>query len=199
MRPLMITTPGQEEAAAMGRLRLAAWLETYPDPAAGIDREWITATCGHWAADQGASEWRGFLAKVERDPDGHFCRAVRDGVGGEPVGMVCGVRAERVSLGPMYLLGPAQGRGLGGRLMAEFLEWAGPELPIALWVTEYNRGAVRFYRRHGFTETGERQLWAGRLPNLRMVRPAARASRTRRHDDHFHGAAAGGPGHSCDS
>ncbi|MEU6503745.1 hypothetical protein ABZ895_29825 [Streptomyces californicus] len=40
------------------------------------------------------------------------------------------------------------------------------------WVTEYDAGAVRFYERHGFRATGERELWRGRLPNVRMVRDA---------------------------
>ncbi|MBD2827538.1 hypothetical protein ID875_02385 [Streptomyces globisporus] len=55
--------------------------------------------------------------------------------------------------------------------MDEFLAWAGGA-PVRLWVTEYNAGAVRFYERHGFRATGERELWRGRLPNVRMVRDA---------------------------
>jgi GNAT superfamily N-acetyltransferase len=166
----VITTPGAGEAAALGRLLLASWLETYPHAASGIDETWILAEQGHQATERGAEGWRAFLAEVERAPADHFCRAVRGGPDGEFIGVLCGLRAEQVSLGPMYLLGPAQGHGLGTALMAEFTVWAGPD-PIALWVTEYNHGAVRFYARHGFVATGERQLWKGRLPNLRMVRP----------------------------
>jgi ribosomal protein S18 acetylase RimI-like enzyme len=73
----------------------------------------------------------------------------------------------------MYFLRDAQNLGLGNRLMREFLEWAG-EGAIRLWVTAYNEGAIRFYARYGFVETGERELWRGRLPNLRMVREGDR-------------------------
>jgi GNAT superfamily N-acetyltransferase len=168
--PTLNVTPGVADAAELGRLLLTAWLETYPNADAGIDEAWIRAAQGHQVTEQGVERWRAFLADVERAPADHFCRAVRSAPDGPLIGMVCGLRAEEVSLGPMYLLGTAQGRGLGGALMTEFLAWAGPD-PIALWVTEYNQAAVRFYARHGFAATGERQLWQERLPNLRMVRP----------------------------
>jgi GNAT superfamily N-acetyltransferase len=87
---------------------------------------------------------------------------------GAVLGFLCGLRGDPVSLGPMYLLGPAQGRGIGDRLMAEFLAWSGPA-PVGLWVTEYNTRAVRFYQRYGFRATSERELWRGRLPNVRML------------------------------
>ncbi|MFE7524571.1 GNAT family N-acetyltransferase [Kitasatospora sp. NPDC057542] len=86
--------------------------------------------------------------------------------------VLCGRRGEVVALGPMYLLEHVQGQGLGGRMMTEFLTWAGAA-PIGLWATDYNDSAVRFYQRHGFEITGERELWQGRLPNLRMTREVA--------------------------
>ncbi|MFH8883663.1 GNAT family N-acetyltransferase [Streptomyces californicus] len=74
-------------------------------------------------------------------------------------------------LGPMRLLDEVRGHGVGGRPMDEFLAWAG-DAPVRLWATEHNAGAVRFYERHGSRATGERELWRGRLPNVRMVRDA---------------------------
>lgn len=41
---------------------------------------------------------------------------------------------------------------------------------MRLWVTEYNERAVHFYERYGFKATGEREIWRGRLPNVRMIR-----------------------------
>ncbi|MEW1893601.1 GNAT family N-acetyltransferase [Streptomyces sp. NPDC085659] len=96
-----------------------------------------------------------------------FCRVVRSET--EMVGFLCGRRDKVVSLGPMYLLNEAQGQGVGGRLMSEFLAWAG-STPMRLWVTDYNEWAVRFYERYGFKATGERELSRGKLPNTRMTR-----------------------------
>ncbi|MFE1949654.1 GNAT family N-acetyltransferase [Streptomyces sp. NPDC059524] len=160
----------RNDAESLGPLLLRAWLETYPHPEAGIDEDWIREHRGSSATADGTTRWREFIEAANQRPDLLFCRVVRSG--GETVGVLCGRRGEQVSLGPMYLLNQVQGRGLGGRLMSEFLAWAG-DVPIGLWVTDYNAGAVRFYQRHGFKITGERELWRGRLPNVRMVRQAA--------------------------
>lgn len=167
----VIEPPRPEDAASLGPLQSRIWLQTYPDEAAGIDEAWIREQRGTAATEEGVAGWRAFIEAAERRPDLSFCRVVRSGVGSEIVGFLCGRRGEAVSLGPMYLLEEVRGHGVGGRLMDEFLAWAGGA-PVRLWVTEYNAGAVRFYERHGFRATGERELWRGRLPNVRMVRDA---------------------------
>lgn len=108
-----------------------------------------------------------FVEAVKQQPDLLFCRVVRSET--EMVGFLCGRRDEVVSLGPMYLLNEVQGQGVGGRLMSEFLAWAG-STPMRLWVTDYNERAVHFYERYGCKATGERELWRGKLPNMRMTR-----------------------------
>ena len=51
-----------------------------------------------------------------------------------------------------------QGHGIGARL----LEYAVEHLSAkTLWALEKNTGAIRFYQRHGFRLTGERQLEDG--------------------------------------
>lgn len=148
-------------------MQLAAWLETYPDEGAGIDEAWILEHRGSDGSVEGIARWREFIEETGRRPDLLFCRVVRSGA--DIVGFLCGRRDEGATLGPMYLLEEAQGRGLGDRLMRDFLTWAGDE-PIRLWVTDYNGRAIRFYERHGFRATGERELWHGKLPNIRMTR-----------------------------
>ncbi|MGF1431757.1 GNAT family N-acetyltransferase [Kitasatospora sp. LaBMicrA B282] len=176
----LIETPEPADAAELAELLLAGWLETYPHQGAGIDEPWIRTQRADQSGAAGAARWREFTARAAAEPQRCFCRVVRQrgaaGGRGAAVGVLCGLRAPvegggtEVSLGPMYLRASVQGRGLGGRLMAEFLAWAEPD-PIALWVTEYNEPAVRFYLRHGFRPTGERELWRERLPNLRLRRP----------------------------
>ncbi|MGW6834904.1 GNAT family N-acetyltransferase [Streptomyces sp. NPDC054949] len=93
------------------------------------------------------------------------CRPLRNGDRRLPLWP----RDKVVTLGPMYLLDVARGQGVGGRMMGEFLTWAGTS-PMRLWVTEYRVQAIRFYERHGFRTTTEREIWRGRLPNVRMTR-----------------------------
>ncbi|MGW6872085.1 GNAT family N-acetyltransferase [Streptomyces xanthophaeus] len=162
-----IEAPSPDDAASVGRMQLTAWLQTYPNEDAGIDETWIREQRGSAATAEGIAQWREFIAEVARHPDRLFCRVVRSGA--EITGVLCGRRDELVTLGPMYLLDEAQGQGIGGQLMGEFFLWA-DDAPLHLWVTEYNGRAIRFYERHGFQLTGERDLWRGRLPNVRMAR-----------------------------
>lgn len=164
----VIECPLADDAPAIARVLLTAWLQTYPNRQAGIDEAWIREQRGSGTMPDAIAQWREFIIRAARQPDRLFCRVVRRQ--GEIVGVLCGRRDEEaVNLGPMYLLREAQGGGIGGLLMNAFLDWAG-EAPMRLWVTAYNERAVRFYQRYGFRATGEQQLWRGRLPNLRMVR-----------------------------
>ncbi|MFF9478012.1 GNAT family N-acetyltransferase [Streptomyces sp. NPDC014733] len=168
-------------------MQFAAWLETYPGTAPGIDEQWIREQRGDLLREEGAAGWRAFLDKASHRPHRAFCHVAR-APEGAVTAVLCGLREaaapatgttahapppdpppETVTLGPMYVLRRAQGLGIGSRLMDTFLAWAG-RAPVRLWVTSSNEGAVRFYRRHGFTPTGERHLWRDRLPNIRMVR-----------------------------
>ncbi|MFD5892234.1 GNAT family N-acetyltransferase [Streptomyces sp. NPDC060334] len=119
------------------------------------------------ATPQGIAQWREFIEAAKQRPEQLHCRVARSET--EIVGFLCGRRDEVVTLGPMYLLDVARGQGVGGRMMGEFLTWAGTS-PMRLWVTEYSVQAIRFYERHGFRATTEREIWRGRLPNVRMTR-----------------------------
>lgn len=199
--PPLIDTPHADEAAALAGVHLRTWLETYPRLDAGIDAAWITEHIGPVTSPAGVARWRAVVEEARDRPERMFCRAVRAREGGEVAGFLCGLRepdgegarvtatgappseaapgpgAFVVTLGPMYLLREVRDRGVGGLLMAEFLAWTGPD-PARLWVTAANEAAIRFYARHGFRPTGEREMWRGRLPNLRMAR-APRPGQTR--------------------
>lgn len=164
----VIDSPHVDDAPEIARVLLAAWLQSYPNKETGIDEAWIREHRGSVATSEGIAQWQEFIVRAAHQPDRYFCRVVRRQ--GEIVGLLCGRREEEVvNLGPMYLLRKAQEEGLGGRLMGMFLGWAG-DVPMHLWVTAYNEGAIRFYRHHGFKATGEQQLWRGKLPNIRMAR-----------------------------
>ncbi len=73
----------------------------------------------------------------------------------------------------IYILGRAQGMGLGTAL----LQAAVGDSPAYLWVLEDNPRAQAFYRRHGFLPDGKRGLlppeWES-VPEMRMVRVGQR-------------------------
>jgi RimJ/RimL family protein N-acetyltransferase len=163
----LIEPPTADDAAALGRMQLMAWLQTYPNEDAGIDEAWIKENVGSVTTAEDAARWQDVLKQAEQQPNRVFCRIVRSDTG--IVGFICGSRDDVVTLGPMYLLDEVKGQGVAGRLMSEFLAWSG-DTPMRLWVTAYNERAIRFYARYGFKTTGERELWRGKLPNVRMTR-----------------------------
>ncbi|WP_331773083.1 GNAT family N-acetyltransferase (plasmid) [Embleya sp. NBC_00888] len=159
-----IEAPHPTDADAVGRM--GAWLQTYPNDAAGIDETWIREQRRSAVTTQGTTRRLEFIAQTGRRPNLLFCRVVL--AEAEIVGLLCARREETVTLGPMYLLNETQSQGIGHGLMGEYLPWA-EDAPIHLWVTDYTKRAIRFYEHHGFKLTGERELWRGRLPNVRMV------------------------------
>ncbi|MFF1253540.1 GNAT family N-acetyltransferase [Pseudarthrobacter sp. NPDC058329] len=95
--------------------------------------------------------------------------------GGEVVGLAdAGPGRDEDSPVPLelysiYVLGRAQGRGLGAALLGA----ATGQSPAYLWVLEENPRAQAFYRAHGFRPDGKRGLlppeWEN-VPEIRMVR-----------------------------
>ncbi|GEB62440.1 GNAT family N-acetyltransferase [Streptomyces gardneri] len=171
----VITAAHPDDAAALGPLHLQNWLRNYLNADAGIDEAWIREHRGSSATAEGIAEWREFIeAANQQYPASHFCRVVRSKT--EIVGYLCGHQEqESITLGPMYLLDQAQGHGLGGHMMTEFLTWAG-SARIRLGVVDNNERAIRFYQRHGFEIAGESYLWRGKLPTLPMTREAPSAA-----------------------
>ena len=57
----------------------------------------------------------------------------------------------------LYLLGRAQGAGLGGRLFETAMAWLQKDGPRTVWIGVWseNLGAQRLYLRHGFLKCGE--------------------------------------------
>ena len=90
-----IEAPRADDAAAIGRTHLAAWLHTYRNEDAGIDEAWIREHRGSVVTAEGVAQWREFIEEATRQPDQFFCRVVRSGA--EIVGFLCGRRGEVVS------------------------------------------------------------------------------------------------------
>ncbi|MCK9684316.1 GNAT family N-acetyltransferase [Scleromatobacter humisilvae] len=93
----------------------------------------------------------------------------------------CVADPEAVELSRLYLLGSAQGVGLGSALMAEAIAQIAALGARTAWLGAYDRNvkALAFYARHGFVQAGTHAFeFGGRIhadPVLtRAVTPAAR-------------------------
>jgi len=70
----------------------------------------------------------------------------------------------------LYVRKETQGSGLGGRLLAQALNWLeqpGRRLWLGVW--SENHGAQRLYARHGFSEVGEYGFMVGRTRDRDLV------------------------------
>lgn len=141
------------------------------DNAGGEDEVWIevaaaeglaevqamVGACGlgpYWPAEA----WR----EIVRPPSGEGLGSLlllAKGKHGELVGWLAASRVWERSELEYVQVGPAhRGRGLAGRLMDSWIEWASTQgvAELALEVRISNEEALRLYRRRGFAEQGRR-------------------------------------------
>jgi len=89
--------------------------------------------------------------------------------GGTPVGYAhlrqarvpaCVADRQAIELSRLYLLGTAQGSGLGSAMMAAVLAQAAALEARSVWLGAYDRNvrALAFYARHGFTRVGTHEF-----------------------------------------
>lgn len=105
---------------------------------------------------------------------------------GEPIGYAtagpCGLPHPEVGAGALelkriYLAGPAQGAGAGGRLFEAVMDWMAAQGPPDIWIGVWseNLGAQRFYARRGFEKVGEYGFPVGQTVDREFIlrrRPA---------------------------
>jgi len=78
----------------------------------------------------------------------------------------CVVDRKAIELSRLYLLGTAQGTGLGRAMMAAALAQAAELEARTVWLGAYDRNlrALAFYARHGFTRVGTHEFeFGGRI------------------------------------
>ena len=82
---------------------------------------------------------------------------------------------DRVELRMLLLAPDAQRRGIGSSLIRGVIERArARQLPMILWVTDWNVGAIRLYRRFGFEVVEQGWDAAKQVRKLRMATPPSR-------------------------
>jgi ribosomal protein S18 acetylase RimI-like enzyme len=156
------------DADALALVGAATFLDTY---AGAIDGVGLIAHCGehHSAAayrrllEAGAKAWL-----VELSP------------GGAPIGyaLACSPELEQARTGDwelkrIYVLSRFHGTGISAALLDAVIAAADGNQRLLLGVKNDNARALRFYRKHGFTEVGTRtfQVGAGRYDDLVLARP----------------------------
>ena len=163
-----IRPPTLDDVVAIRSMHAQSWLDTYPNDEHGVSREWVEEETASWLTSEKLDESKECMAKIFADPR-HFYRiALGDG---EVVGMVHLSETEDGSkrLEALYTAKGTHGTGLAQHLMEAGEAFLGHS-DVVLEVVSYNQRAKAFYRKYGFEEMGENELFKGKLPNVTMVR-----------------------------
>jgi GNAT superfamily N-acetyltransferase len=142
-----------KDAAAILKLKQAAWLKTYPSQKLGITANDIYKKLTDDDIAEAVPNWQKAIAGEKYDGDIMTFVAKIDG---KVVGYTqpCTEDGKRV-LGAMYVLPEAQGKGIGGKLIRKAIEWHGFQDDIYANVISYNHDAIKFYEHFGFRKTGK--------------------------------------------
>lgn len=165
-----IEPPKVGDEFAIGPMHVKAWKESYVNPELGATEEVLEGMIGHLAHD---TEFRKkTILEALENPDKVLYRVVKN-QNGEIVGFLHGSKNDQFNeLEGIYTLDEVKGKGVGGKLMREFLEWSDKNKPSHLEVFSFNERALGFYQKYGFVRTDKpTQLYKDKLPYIEMIRP----------------------------
>jgi GNAT superfamily N-acetyltransferase len=155
-------------AAGIAHVRNMTWLATYPNKEAGVTQEDILAK--NFENEDQVQRWR---KTIESTTGERKLWVAKDG--GIVIGYSQGKKgsAENEILG-LYVLPEYQGKGLGGKLLKEALDWLGDEKPVSLTVATYSP-AIQVYKKYGFIETDDAVSGptfdsGARIPTIKMIK-----------------------------
>lgn len=145
------------EAGDTRRVLVETWHDTY-DSLLGLEK--VTEITSRWHAVEVLTEQIG-------SPDTSFLVAEHSGrlIGHAFARML---RPDVLFLSRLYVLPAWQRQGLGARMLGAVVERHPGAARMHLYVEAENGKGVAFYRRHGFTVTGERE--GDGMRSLRMER-----------------------------
>lgn len=150
------------------RMRLASWLDTYVNDDLGITREWLEERNKDQLSDTKRQ------TRLERLNDPYIAGWVAKDIAGKVIGVTTPYIDENgvQHVGSLYVDKEWHGKGVGGRLMQNVIDWFDPAKQIELDVATYNERAKAFYRKWGFEEVpGSESLFANKIPEIKMIRP----------------------------
>lgn len=151
------------------QMHAKSWLAAYPNDEAGVPESWIKETTNEWLTPESLEKSREHFAGILDNPD-HFYRIAT--AGDQVVGMVHASKIEgKQHLDALYVDESQYGSGLAQQLIGMVDQWIDPAQPIDLEVVAYNKRAIRFYEKCGFSLVeGSEHLFKDKMPTVGMIR-----------------------------
>lgn len=140
-----------EDALELTRLYHLTWLDTYPNEKAGITREDIEQSYKDSYTEAYQEKQRKRLSTLSEKEK--YLVAEKDGKIVGSARML--LRDEYNQLQTIYVLPGYQGHGIGQALWDKAYAFANPTWKTVVQVAVYNIGAISFYKKQGFVDTGK--------------------------------------------
>jgi GNAT superfamily N-acetyltransferase len=148
---IKISPASPDDVRGVQEVFYRTWLATYPNKEAGITVEDIE----YMYKDAFSEEV--LLKRAERMthlPNGTKFFMAKEG--GKVVGVCTAVRREdKNQLQAIYVLPEYQGKGIGSMLWREAQKFFDPTKETIVQVADYNLGAIEFYKKLGFVDSGK--------------------------------------------
>ncbi len=128
------------------------WLSTYPNEEIGITEDDIEDRFKNRSKPEVIKKRKERIGNPPSDEKFFVAKEDKIIVG------VCRVslKEDRNQLQAIYVLPEYQGRGIGKMLWSEAQKFFDPEKDIYVELAVYNKGALEFYKKLGFVDTGRR-------------------------------------------
>ena len=157
----------REDLIAANVMRAQSWLDTYPNPEAGVSYEWVKARTERFNDPERVE------ARFQTLDDPRFAAWVAKDSQGSVIGVTSPFTDEDgvQHVGSLYVDKEWHGKGVGGQLMQKVIDFFDPSKPIQLEVAAYNQRAIAFYEKWGFEIVpGSEKLLDEVIPEVTMIR-----------------------------
>ena len=151
-QPTVVSLATTSDAEGILNVVYQTWLATYPNEEAGITKEDIEDQFAKPRSDEGLQKRR---EEIENQPTNERWFVARKG---EKIVGVCRVRRTETKneLLVLYVLPEYQRTNVGNALWSEARKFLDVTKDTIVKTTEYSVGAINFYKKLGFQDTGER-------------------------------------------
>ncbi len=162
---ITILRPEVSDAEQINEVIKASWYATYPNKKIGITKEDVDLLY----AENERRQVEVFRHRAENPKDNDVSLVAKDN--GKVIGFIrFKIHPESIEFLSLYTLPGYFGKGVGTKMWNEALPLLPNNLPITVEVASYTK-AVNFYKKIGFTDTGEKYLHSEPMKSSGTIMP----------------------------
>lgn len=152
MEQFQVTEAKPEDAWGITNVFYKTWLATYPNEEHGVAVDDIEDSYKDEFSDEKIENLKKLIQNVPENKRRFVAKT-----GNEVVGACTAIKEDNYNhLRTLYVLPEYQGRGIGTKLWQEAEKFFDPTKDTIVQVAEYTEGAINFYKKLGFVDTGKR-------------------------------------------